>query len=95
MNAHKVNQPEAVLCGAPALWYNRRQRQAWSSPLYSSDGRSLGGNNQRMWRSNSLAKSSKGRQRRDWRRTVFLIISVLIVLSMLLSMAIAFAPASP
>jgi hypothetical protein len=42
-----------------------------------------------------LAKSSKGRQRRDWRRTVFLIISVLIVLSMLLSMAIAFAPVSP
>jgi hypothetical protein len=43
----------------------------------------------------SVAKSSKGRQRRDWRRTVFLIISVLIVLSMLISMAIAFAPPTP
>jgi hypothetical protein len=39
-----------------------------------------------------VAKSSKGRQRRDWRRTMFLVISILIVLSMLLSMAVAFAP---
>ncbi|HSN75727.1 MAG TPA: hypothetical protein VL334_11670 [Anaerolineae bacterium] len=41
-----------------------------------------------------MTKTNKGRQRRDWRRTVFLIISVLIVLSMLLSMALAFAPPS-
>jgi predicted nucleic acid-binding Zn ribbon protein len=39
-----------------------------------------------------VAKTNKGRPRRDWRRTVFLIISVLIVLSMVLSMAVAFAP---
>ncbi len=39
-----------------------------------------------------MTKSSKGRQRRDWRRIMFLVISVLIVVSMLLSMAIAFAP---
>lgn len=39
-----------------------------------------------------MTKSSKGRPRRDWRRIIFLGISLLIVLSMLLSMAIAFAP---
>jgi hypothetical protein len=39
-----------------------------------------------------VTKSNKGRQRRDWRRTAFLVISVLIVLSMLISMAVAFAP---
>jgi hypothetical protein len=44
------------------------------------------------WRVYFVAKTNKGRPRRDWRRTVFLIISVLIVLSMVLSMALAFAP---
>jgi hypothetical protein len=44
------------------------------------------------WRVYFVTKTNKGRQRRDWRRTVFLIISILIVLSMLLSMAVAFAP---
>jgi predicted nucleic acid-binding Zn ribbon protein len=48
-----------------------------------------------VWRKQYMAKSGKNRQRRDWRRITFLVISVLIVLSMLLSMAIAFAPPAP
>ena len=39
-----------------------------------------------------MTKSSKGRVSRDWRRTLFLVISVIIVLSMLLSLALTFAP---
>jgi len=75
-----------VLGGASTLWYNRAQRRAAPArPQHSAHLEDL-----------SVAKSSKGRQRRDWRRTMFLVISVLIVLSMLISMAVAFAPpASP
>ncbi len=37
-----------------------------------------------------MARSSQRRNRRDWRRTVFLIISILIVLAMMMSLAGAF-----
>ncbi len=86
LNALLANQPGAVLGGASTLWYNRAQRRAAPArPQHSAHLEDL-----------SVAKSSKGRQRRDWRRTMFLVISVLIVLSMLISMAVAFAPpASP
>ncbi|MER2598562.1 MAG: hypothetical protein ABTQ73_03505 [Caldilineales bacterium] len=40
-----------------------------------------------------MAKSSKSQARRDWRRTLFLVVSVLIVITMLLSLALTFAPA--
>jgi nitrate reductase NapE component len=39
-----------------------------------------------------MAKSKPSRKRRDWRRTLFLIISVLIILSMALGLALSFAP---
>ena len=39
-----------------------------------------------------MTRSSQRRKRRDWRRTIFLIISILIVLSMAISLAVAFAP---
>jgi len=40
-----------------------------------------------------MAKSNKPRARRDWQRTLFLVVSVLIVLTMLLSLALTIAPA--
>lgn len=39
-----------------------------------------------------MTKSNKPRVRRDWQRTLFLIVSVLIVLTMLLSLVLTFAP---
>lgn len=43
-----------------------------------------------------MAKTSKGRRRRDWRRIIFLTISIMIVLSMLVSSVIvALTPAGP
>ena len=41
-----------------------------------------------------MAKSGRGRKHRDWRQTVFIIISILIVLSMALALigTIALSP---